>query len=85
MITTITTKGQVTVPAEIRKILNISVGDKVYFTEVEKKERKVVFKIIPQGVVDELAGSLSTKIKDKNFKEVRKKAGQLLVQKYKIK
>jgi AbrB family looped-hinge helix DNA binding protein len=85
MITTITTKGQVTIPAEIRKILNISVGDKVYFTEIEKKERKVVFKIIPQGVVEELAGALSTKIKDKNFKEVRKKAGQLLVQKYKIK
>lgn len=85
MITTITTKGQVTVPAEIRRILNIAVGDKVYFTEVEKKERKVVFKIIPQGVVDELAGALSTKIKDKNFKEVRKRAGQLLVKKYKIK
>jgi len=36
-------------------------------------------------VVDELAGSLSTKIKDKNFKKVREKAGQLLVKKYRIK
>jgi hypothetical protein len=36
-------------------------------------------------LVDELAGALSTKIKDKNFKKVRKKSGQLLVQKYKIK
>jgi AbrB family looped-hinge helix DNA binding protein len=41
MITTITTKGQVTVPAEIRKMLNIAVGDKVYFTEVEKKRERL--------------------------------------------
>ena len=60
MITTITTKGQVTALAEIRKMLNIAVGDKVYFTEV-KKEREVVFKIFPQGVVEELTGALSTK------------------------
>jgi len=44
MITTITKKGQVTVPAEIRRILNIAVGDKVYFTEVEKKREKLFLK-----------------------------------------
>jgi AbrB family looped-hinge helix DNA binding protein len=84
MITTITTKGQVTVPAEIRKMLNIAVGDKVYFTDVEKEKKKIVLKVIPQGIVEELAGSLSSKIKNKKFKEVRKKAGQLLIKKYQV-
>jgi len=84
MITTVTTKGQVTVPAEIRKILNIGVGDKVYFTSVERKQRKIVLKVIPKGVVEELAGSLSAKIVNKDFKVARKEAGQLLVKKYKL-
>ncbi len=84
-ITTVTTKGQVTIPVEVREMLNIAVGDKVSFADIEPKERKIVIKIVPKDIVKELAGSLSSKIKNSNFKEVRKIAGKLLLKKYKIK
>ena len=32
---TITSKGQITIPARIRKVLHVSAGDRVEFVEVE--------------------------------------------------
>lgn len=80
--TTITTKGQVTIPSEVRKMLNISVGDKVSFGEIEVEERKIILKIIPKNIVSELAGSLSSKIRNSNYKKVREITGKLLAKKY---
>lgn len=82
-LTTITTKGQVTIPFEVREILNIAIGDKVSFTTIDPTTRKIVIKIISADVVDELAGSLSSKIKNSDYKKVRKASGKLLANKYK--
>ena len=82
-LTTITTKGQVTIPFEVRQMLNIAIGDKVSFTTIEPDTKEIMIKIIPSNVVDQLAGSLSSKVKNSNFKEVRKIAGKLLGEKYK--
>lgn len=62
LMTTITTKGQVTIPEEIRRALGASVGDKIAFEKVEKGCRKGTFQVIATSVVDELAGSLKTSV-----------------------
>jgi len=82
-LTTVTTKGQVTIPLDVRKMLNIAIGDKVSFTTIDPGNMKVVIKIISSHVVDELAGSLSSKIKNSDYKNVRKISGKLLARKYK--
>lgn len=84
-LTTITTKGQVTIPFEVRQMLNIKIGDKVSFTTIEPDTKEIMIKIIPSSVVDQLAGSLSSKIKYSDFKKVREIAGKLLGEKYKVK
>lgn len=84
-LTTITTKGQVTIPFEVRQMLNIEIGDKVSFTTIEPNAKEIMIKIIPSSVVDQIAGSLSSKVKNYDFKKVRKIAGRLLGEKYKVK
>lgn len=84
-ITTITTKGQVTIPAEVRQMLNINIGDKVSFNKIEPKERTIVIKIVSKNIVEELFGSLKTNVPYADMKTVRKKVGQKLGEKYKVK
>lgn len=83
-ITTVTTKGQVTIPEGVRRALNIRIGDKVSFTNILPTYKEVLIKIIPSDVVEELFGSLSTKVKQSNHKKVREKLGKLLLKKYKV-
>ncbi len=84
-LTTITTKGQVTIPQTIRRALQVKIGDKVAFTKIYPSYKEAVIKIIPINIVEELAGSLKSKIKEKNPKAARIAAGKLLVKKYKVK
>lgn len=56
--TTITTKGQVTIPEAVRFLLNAQPGDKAIFTPVPAKKQVVVEVISTKNVVEELAGSL---------------------------
>lgn len=84
-ITTITTKGQVTIPEEVRRLLQVKIGDKVSFGQISSNLKQVVLRIIPANIVGELSGSLPTKINVANHKKVRRAAGNLLVRKYKIK
>jgi AbrB family looped-hinge helix DNA binding protein len=81
-ITTITTKGQVTIPHSVRQALGTKIGDKVSFTRVLPEAKEAVIKIIPAHVVEELSGSLSSKVKENDHKKVRVEAGKLLVNKY---
>lgn len=83
-LTTITTKGQVTIPEPIRQMLGIQIGDKVSFGQIFPSRRQAVIEIIPVNVVDGLFGSLSSKIKEPNYKKAREKAGKLLAKKYNI-
>lgn len=83
-LTTITTKGQVTIPEPVRQSLQIKIGDKVAFTKVLPSIKEAVIKIIPTTVVDELSGSLRAKVKETDYKKARISAGKLLLKKYKM-
>lgn len=84
-LTTITTKGQVTIPQEVRKALGIKIGDKVSFTKVFPSHKKAVIRIISADIVEELSGSLRAKTKEISHKKARKAAGKILLKKYQIK
>ncbi len=72
---TITSKGQATIPAPIRKKLGIKIGQKIIF---EENGQEVYIKTHSQ-LVNELAGSLKTNIKwDK--KKAYKAVGEMLAQ-----
>lgn len=84
-LTTVTTKGQVTIPEAVRQVLQVKIGDKVAFTKISPTYNEAVIKIIPTHIVEELSGSLSTKVKVKSFKKARKEAGKMLTKKYEVK
>jgi AbrB family looped-hinge helix DNA binding protein len=62
-LTTVTTKGQVTIPERVRLELGIKVGDKIYFDRVLADEGTAMVRVMPRDVVRKLAGSLKSKIK----------------------
>lgn len=84
-LTTITTKGQVTIPETVRKSLGVKIGDKVAFTKISPSYKEAVIKIISSDIVNELAGSLSTKVKIHSHKKARREVKKLLAKKYKVK
>jgi len=61
--TTTTQKGQVTIPAQVRKVLGLKRGDQVRFIVTKKKEVKV--KTAKRFSIMSLYGSLKPKIKPK--------------------
>ncbi|MBI4028954.1 MAG: AbrB/MazE/SpoVT family DNA-binding domain-containing protein [Candidatus Blackburnbacteria bacterium] len=65
--TTITQKGQVTIPVEIRRLLRLRSGDKVKFVVTSKKEVKV--KPAQKYSIMHLYGSLKPKVKVPKFKD----------------
>lgn len=81
-LTTITTKGQVTIPEAIRSALGASIGDKVAFTDVAKDRRQVTIKIIPSRSIDELYGSLATSVPYIPHEKARKIAARALGKRY---
>ncbi|MCP5005678.1 MAG: AbrB/MazE/SpoVT family DNA-binding domain-containing protein [Planctomycetes bacterium] len=64
----ITSKGQITLPKEFRKILNVHAGNVVVF---EKVDDTVVIKAA--RTLKEFKGCLKGKAKAVNFEEMRKK------------
>lgn len=84
-LTTVTTKGQVTIPEEIRRALDIKIGDKVYFSKIFIDEKQVLVKIVPKNAVEKLYGSLKSKEKYTNLKIVREKSAKKLAKKYNLK
>ncbi len=83
-LTTVTTKGQVTIPEIVRQSLGIKVGDKVSFTKMMPTYKEILIKIIPSSIVKEFSGSLSSKIKVSNHKKVRRELKKFMAKKYKI-
>lgn len=67
--TTITQKGQVTIPSDIRKLLQLKPLDKLIFSVEEKK---IVATPVKGDILD-LYGSVKTKGKAIDFKKLRKK------------
>ena len=75
-LTTITSKGQVTIPKELRIELGLKPGDKVIF---EKGEKGAKMRPIPDLFA--LKGSLKSK-KKYDKKEAREAIGKYLAKKY---
>ncbi len=76
-ISTITSKGQTTIPVEVRRHLQLKAGDKVRFF-IEDDGKAVIIPLM--GSVLRLKGMLKT---DKRFtdKEIKKAIGQRVAQK----
>lgn len=87
-ITSMTSKGQVTIPESMRKALGAEPGDRFIFDQADPKAKRGAFKIVSsKNVVDELFGALNPdgKIKYVPLHIVRQKAGYLLGEKYGLK
>ncbi len=85
-ISTVTTKGQATIPEEIRRLLNIEIGDKILFLKPIPEKKQTIIQVVPKSnAVDRLFGSLKTNVPYADMKTVRKKLGSKLGQKYKVK
>ena len=72
LVTTITTKGQVTIPEAVRRALTASVGDKVAFVRVKKDRKEATIRIVSSKAVNQLAGSLKTSVSYMSQANVRK-------------
>jgi AbrB family looped-hinge helix DNA binding protein len=68
--TTVTQKGQVTIPAPIRRLLKVKRGDQVAFVVSKKKEVKV--KPAKRVSIMSLYGALKPKIKYKKTDDIYK-------------
>jgi antitoxin PrlF len=55
---TVTSKGQITIPVQVRAALGVDVGDRIEFVEVGKGEFNIV---AATGSVKELSGFLKRK------------------------
>lgn len=82
LMTTITTKGQVTIPEAVRRALGASVGDKVAFTDVANDTKQVTMKIISSRSIDELYGSLKTSVAYVPQDKARKIVAKYLAKRY---
>lgn len=76
MITTVTQKGQATIPVNIRRKLGIKPGQKVYFEEIDNK---VILRSVPDFLT--LMGSLKTK-KPFDIKAMKRTAREYVVNEY---
>lgn len=81
-LTTITTKGQVTIPKGVRRALEASVGDKVAFVRVEKDRKEATIRVISTSVVEQLAGSLKNAIPYTPQAKVRKILARVRAKRY---
>ena len=74
---TVTTKGQATFPQDLRLMLGIKPGDKLYF-EADLQTKTIKVKKASKSIVDELAGCLPSKMGYVDLKTVREVAGRKL-------
>lgn len=56
--TVVTTKGQIVIPAKIRRRLNIKRGTKLY---IEERGEELVLRAVTTGYFEKIAGVLQTK------------------------
>jgi AbrB family looped-hinge helix DNA binding protein len=57
-LSTITSKGQILIPAKIRRKLKISAGTKIH---IEEKDDELILRPITSEYLDKIAGILKTK------------------------
>ena len=71
-IATVTSKGQITVPENIRELLNIQLGDKLLFEKVDSGSRKALFKVVSSRNIDRFYGILKSDKKEEDFDKIRR-------------
>lgn len=76
MLSTVTSKGQVTIPAEIRRLLGIGRGDKVIFIVEDDQVRLTG----ARSVVERTAGALRTGQPALTAEELRKVAEKAIAE-----
>lgn len=79
-LTTITSKGQVTIPEDIRLILQVKAGDRVSFEGIIPEQKQATIRIIPGEIVEKLYGSLKTEVKFKGRDYEREMTKKLISQ-----
>lgn len=80
---TVTSKGQATFPQDLRLLLGIMPGDKLYF-EADLETKTIKVKKAAKSIAAELYGSLKTNMPYEDINIVRQKAGFLLGKKYSL-
>ncbi|MEX2416606.1 MAG: AbrB/MazE/SpoVT family DNA-binding domain-containing protein [Paenibacillaceae bacterium] len=74
--TKITSKGQVTIPNEIRKAMNMEEGDYLIFET--KSEYEASVKVIKTKPLSSLLGALQSPVNETEFSDIRGKARSYL-------
>lgn len=74
--TKITSKGQVTIPSEIRKAMHMEEGDYLIFET--KSEYEASVKVIKTKPLSTLLGALQSPVNKTEFSEIREKARNYL-------
>ena len=73
-LTVVTRKGQITLPAEMRRLLGIKQGDKVAVTLVEAEGEQPHISLQPVRSVAEMTfGAVRARKRPEDFKELRRK------------
>lgn len=79
-LTTITSKGQVTIPEDIRLVLQVKTGDRVSFEGIVPERKQATIRIIPGEIVEKLYGSLKTEVRFRGRDYERKMTKKLISQ-----
>lgn len=80
---TLTTKGQATFPQDLRLMLNLVPGDRLYF-EGDPETKTIKVKKATKSIVADLAGSLKSPYGYVPISVARQKAGEALGKKFAI-
>jgi len=70
LLTVVTRKGQITVPAEIRKALNLKQGDKVAVSVSETGKPRAILRPV-RSVAEMTFGSVTPRKRPEDFRELR--------------
>ena len=70
-LTVVTRKGQITVPAEIRRALGLKEGDKVAVSLTDPKQREVTLRPV-QSVAEATFGAVTPKKRPEDLKALRR-------------
>lgn len=72
LLTVVTRKGQITIPAEIRRSLGIKEGDKVALSLVDKEKAQVNLRPV-RSVAELTFGAVTPRKRPEDFQELRRR------------